>query len=110
MKTKKIFYKDEGFKLNEVFVQKDLAKTLSRIASYGYRDFYEGQISKKIIKCMNRTGGIISYNDLKNYMPVERNPIVFNYRDNKVVQYNAIIPILIEAIKDLYELIEKKNA
>ena len=83
--TKKIFYKDEGFKLNEVFVQKDLAKTLSRIASYGYRDFYEGQISKKIIKCMNRTGGIISYNDLKNYMPVERNPIVFNYRDNKVI-------------------------
>ncbi|MAV64566.1 MAG: gamma-glutamyltransferase [Candidatus Marinimicrobia bacterium] len=85
VETKKIFYKNEGFKLNELFIQKDLAKTLSRIASYGYKDFYEGEISKKIVSSMERIGGIITLDDLENYRPVERKPIIFSYRDYKII-------------------------
>ena len=83
--TKKIFYKEEGFLLGDLFVQKDLASTLIRIANHGYQEFYEGKTSEYIIDCMNRTGGLISSSDLKNYRPIERKPIEFEYRDYKVI-------------------------
>ena len=35
-----------------------------------------------IQRCMRRTDGIITLNDLKNYRPIERKPIVFSYRDH----------------------------
>ena len=83
--TKKIFTKvDPPFKIGEKFIQLDLANTLKRISYYGAREFYEGQTSQNIIKCMNRTGGIINSIDLKNYKPVERKPITFEYKDYKI--------------------------
>ena len=83
--TKKIFYKDKGFELGEIFIQKDLASTLTRIANYGYREFYEGKTSEYIVDCMNRTEGLISSEDLEKYKPIERQPIEFYYRDHKVI-------------------------
>ena len=83
--TKKIFYKEEGFLLGDLFVQKDLASTLTRIANHGYQEFYEGKTSEYILDCMNRTGGLISSSDLKKYRPIERKPIEFQYRDYKVI-------------------------
>ena len=83
--TRAIFYKDKGFKLGENFIQKDLASTLTRIANYGYREFYEGKTSQYIIDCMERTNGLISSVDLKNYRPIERDPIEFYYRDYRVI-------------------------
>ena len=83
--TKKIFYKDEGFKLGEMFVQKDLGITLSRIANLGYKEFYTGKTADYILKCMDRTDGLISYDDLKNYKPIERDPIIFDYRNHKII-------------------------
>ena len=46
IESRKIFYKQDGFKLGELFIQKDLAGTLSRIAHYGYNEFYFGKTSK----------------------------------------------------------------
>ena len=83
--TKKIFYKDDGFELGELFIQQDLASTLTRIANYGYREFYEGETSQHILDCMDRTSGLISREDLKNYKAIEREPIEFYYRDYKVI-------------------------
>ena len=34
---------------------------------------------------MNRTNGLISFDDLKKYKPIERDPIVFDYRKHKVI-------------------------
>ena len=34
---------------------------------------------------MNRTNGLISFDDLENYKPVERAPIIFDYRENRVI-------------------------
>ena len=85
IESRKIFYKEGGFKLGELFIQKDLAGTLSRIAYNGYREFYEGKTSDYIIKCMERKDGLLSYDDLKKYKPIERKPITFSYRKNKVI-------------------------
>ncbi len=80
METKKIFTKSDMYKLNEKFYQIDLGKTLNRIANHGWNEFYVGKTADLILDCMERTNGLISKNDLKEYTPVERKPIKFNYR------------------------------
>ena len=84
IESKNIFTKDEPFKIGEVFYQTDLANTLRRIAFSGEKGFYEGETAKNIVKCMNRTGGIITEDDLKNYKAIERKPIQFEYKGYKV--------------------------
>ena len=83
--TKKIFFKKEGFEIGDNFIQKDLASTLSRISSIGYKEFYNGKTADLIVDCMNRTNGLISHLDLSNYKPVERNAVEFYYHENKVI-------------------------
>ena len=84
VESKNIFTKEEPFKIGEVFYQTDLANTLRRIAFSGEKGFYEGETAKNIVKCMNRTGGIITEDDLKNYKAIERKPIQFEYKGYKV--------------------------
>ena len=80
----KIFVPNKNHKVGDLLIQTDLANTLKRISMYGYKEFYEGLTSKKIIKCMNRTNGIISKEDLLTYKPVERKPIEFIYRGYRI--------------------------
>ena len=84
IEAKKIFTKNSKYRIGENFVQLDLANTLKRISYYGAKEFYEGETAKNIVKCMNRTGGIITINDLKNYNAVERKPIIFDYKGYRV--------------------------
>ncbi|MAX12555.1 MAG: gamma-glutamyltransferase [Candidatus Marinimicrobia bacterium] len=83
--TRSIFTKAEGYQVGDLLIQKDLANTLSRISSFGYKEFYEGKTADMIIDCMDRTNGLITHLDLINYRPVERDPIEFYYHDNKVI-------------------------
>jgi len=83
--ARKIFTKENDyFELGEIFMQKDLARTLKRISRLGYEEFYTGKTAEMIIKCMNRTEGLITLEDLKNYKPVLRDPISFDYRGYKI--------------------------
>ena len=50
IETKKIFSKESDFAINELFIQTDLSKTLERISSYGYNEFYHGETADKIIE------------------------------------------------------------
>ena len=83
--TRSIFTKAEGYQVGDLLIQKDLANTLSRISSFGYKEFYEGKTADMIIDCMGRTNGLITHLDLINYRPVERDPIEFYYHDNKII-------------------------
>jgi len=76
----KIFSKEEPFTLYQSFIQENLGETLKRIANNGWTEFYIGKTADMIEKCMQRTDGLITKEDLKNYHAVVRNPISFNYR------------------------------
>jgi len=78
--TSKIFVSKDGYSVGDIFIQKDLGETLRRIAIRGYQEFYTGTTAEMIIKCMRRTGGIITSKDLREYYPIERQPITFEYR------------------------------
>ncbi|MBU0474142.1 MAG: gamma-glutamyltransferase [Bacteroidetes bacterium] len=84
--TKKIFTKtDEDFTEGELLVQKDLAKTLRSIKLIGNDGFYKGEVANLIAKQSKANGGFISIEDLSNYKPIERAPILGLYRNNKIV-------------------------
>lgn len=83
----KIFKKYEGstgyfiqsdstqWKEGDLFQQSDLARTLQRIADGGRLGFYEGKTADLLVKEMEKQGGIISHEDLRNYESVWRDPI-----------------------------------
>ena len=77
----KIFASKEPYQLGDLFIQRDLGKTLRRISVAGYQEFYTGITANMIQECMDRTGGIITRGDLRQYRPIEREPIEFKYRD-----------------------------
>lgn len=80
--TRKIFGKN--FNEGELLVQKDLANTLKEIRDNGVKGFYEGRIADIIVSEMIKTGGIINHDDLRNYRPIEREPITGTYRNFQI--------------------------
>jgi gamma-glutamyltranspeptidase/glutathione hydrolase len=64
----------------EVVKNPDLQAVLERIADKGPDGFYQGPTAQAIVDEMKRGGGIITADDLKNYKPVWREPLEFEYR------------------------------
>lgn len=84
--SKKIFTKNgEKFQEGDLFVQKDLAKTLELIKKYGRKGFYEGKTAELIVKQIQELGGFITLEDLKNYRCIERQPVRGTYRGYEVI-------------------------
>lgn len=79
------FIKKEKWKAGDTLIQKDLAETLKRIKEDGNKGFYEGETAKLIVEEMQRGGGIITLEDLKNYKPVVRKPREFMFKNKKIV-------------------------
>jgi len=79
------FVKKEVWKLGDLLVQTDLANTLKRIQKEGQKGFYEGETADKLIAEMTRGKGLISYEDLKKYNAIWREPVVGEYKDIKII-------------------------
>jgi gamma-glutamyltranspeptidase/glutathione hydrolase len=81
--TKILFLNEDGSlpKQEEFFKQNILAETLTRIATEGADDFYQGEIAQQIAEDMKRNNGWITIDDLNNVpMPKEISAIKGNYR------------------------------
>lgn len=76
---------NEKFETNELFIQKDLAKTLKEISNKGRDGFYKGWVADKIVETMKKYDGIISHEDLANYNSVEREPIKGSYKGHEII-------------------------
>jgi gamma-glutamyltranspeptidase/glutathione hydrolase len=63
----------------------DLAAVLRRIAERGADGFYAGPTAGLIVAEMQRSGGIISLEDLKHYRALWRAPVRFDYRGHHVI-------------------------
>lgn len=79
------FVKFVPWKEGDVLVQLNLAATLKRIRDKGAKGFYEGETAKLIVEEMQRSKGIISYEDLKNYKAKERVPVRFMYKGYEII-------------------------
>lgn len=82
----KIFSKNgEPFEAGDLFVQSDLAKTLSIIKEKGRDGFYKGEIADLIVDKMKSLDGWITREDLANYEPAEREPVTGTYRGYEII-------------------------
>jgi gamma-glutamyltranspeptidase/glutathione hydrolase len=69
----------------ETFKQPDLARTLTRIAEQGPAGFYEGETALLIEKEMLALGGLITREDLRNYVAKVRTPVRGTYRGYEII-------------------------
>ena len=84
--TKRIFTRDDrAWEFGDVFVQKDLANTLKRIAETGRDEFYKGKTADLIVAEMETVGGWITHKDLKNYESKYREPIRGKFNDYDII-------------------------
>ncbi len=77
-------------KLGEVIIQHDLATTLQHLADDGFSGFYEGDVATKLVKGVQQAGGIWSEQDLANYQVKEREPVVIDYNNMRII--SAALP------------------
>ena len=73
-----------NLKAGTVFRQPELAQTLTRIASEGGREFYEGQTADQIARQMYGHG-LITRSDLVQYKAVWRQPVTANWNGYQIV-------------------------
>ena len=83
----KIFIRSDGkpWEKGQKFIQKDLAKTLKKIARYGRDGFYSGTVAQLIVQEMKRGNGLITKEDLYNYESKYRPPILGTYKGYEII-------------------------
>lgn len=81
------FVKPDGapWREGDLLIQADLATTLERIEKMGRDGFYSGETAQLIVAEMQRGGGIISLQDLAGYRAAWREPLVYGYKDFKLI-------------------------
>ena len=68
----------------DLFVQVDLAETLTAIQHSMSEGFYQGQVAEKLVTQMKERGGLITHEDLLAYEAKWRDPITFMYKEYTV--------------------------
>ncbi len=120
--SKSVFLPHEGTareapEAGEIFVQKDLLETLSRMveterealkkkksrkeAIYAACDrFYKGDIAKEFVRGAQEQGGLITMDDLAKWKPVEEEALHVNYKGIEVYKLQQWTqgPVLLQAL------------
>src|SRR5215207_11165665 len=65
--------------------QPELAATFARIQRFGPREFYEGRTARLIAEDMRAHDGLVTLEDMKNYVAKERVPLRTTYRGFEVI-------------------------
>lgn len=84
--SNRIFLRDgKYYEEGDLFKQPELAQTLSRISRDGAKEFYNGGTARLIADDMKANNGLITLEDLKNYVAKEREPLRGTYRGHEII-------------------------
>lgn len=84
--SNRIFLRDgKYFEEGELFRQPELGETLARISKSGASEFYTGKTAQLIADDMKANNGLITLDDLKNYIAKERDPLRGTYRGHEII-------------------------
>ena len=75
----------QNYKVGDTIKYPALAETLSRIMRNGKNEFYSGETAYKLVDFLQKNGGIITLEDLSKYEAKWRKPVVFDYKDLKII-------------------------
>lgn len=82
--SRKALFPDALPQVGELWVQRDKAKLLRRLAGEGPDAFYRGDIPRTICRQVQAHGGILTENDFASYRPRYVDPLTITYRGNTV--------------------------
>ncbi|MBI4530821.1 MAG: gamma-glutamyltransferase family protein, partial [Candidatus Latescibacteria bacterium] len=74
----------------DIFVQRDLARTLRMIAEGGRDAFYRGEIARAIVRFSREHGGFFEERDFSDYQAQLLDPIVTTYRGYTVYEHPLV--------------------
>ncbi len=80
-----VLVRDIPWKEGDTLRQPELAATLKRIQRNGQDGFYKGETARLVAEEMKRGGGIMTEQDLANYIAKERTPHTFQYKDYRII-------------------------
>jgi len=69
----------------EIWIQPELANTLTLIRDQGRDGFYKGAVAQEIADFMKVNGGIITLEDLSKYEAVERKALKGSYKEYEII-------------------------
>ena len=75
----------KSYKAGDTIKNLAIARTLKIISKQGAHSFYSGELASQIADFIQKKGGYISVEDLKQYEVKERNPIKFKYKDLNII-------------------------
>jgi gamma-glutamyltranspeptidase / glutathione hydrolase len=75
----------ENFEAGDTIKNPALAKTLERLAKNGKNEFYLGETSEILADFLLKNGGLINKTDLAAYESKWREPVIFNFRDHRII-------------------------
>jgi gamma-glutamyltranspeptidase/glutathione hydrolase len=123
--SQKVFLPHTGEKreapdAGEIFIQKDLLQTLSRMVEAekaalkkgksrkeaimaAFDRFYKGDIAKEFVRGSQEQGGLITMQDLANWKPIEEAPLKTNYKGIEVYKLQQWTqgPVMLQALNIL---------
>ena len=78
----KIILENVSNNIDNAIVKLDkLSDSLSHLANEGFNDFYEGDVSKEILKTVKQEGGHVTSEDFENYKLIEDSKFNFSYKN-----------------------------
>lgn len=75
----------ENWVTGDLLVQPELAATLTRIRDRGRAGFYNGETADLIVAEMESGNGLISHQDLRDYRPAWRDPVIGEYDNYRII-------------------------
>ncbi|RZM30009.1 MAG: gamma-glutamyltransferase family protein [Pedobacter sp.] len=112
--------KREAPEAGEIFIQKDLLATLTKMVSAekaalkagktrkqalmaAYDRFYTGDIAREFVRGAQEQGGLITMQDLANWKPIEEEPLTVNYKGIDVYKMQQWTqgPVMLQALNIL---------
>ena len=90
---KEIFLKTNGknfiytktYKEGDTIKNSAIAKTLKRLSENGRSEFYNGETGQKLVEFIQSKNGIITMEDMNAYEAEWREPIIFDYKNLKII-------------------------
>jgi gamma-glutamyltranspeptidase / glutathione hydrolase len=83
--NKRTIYLDKEWHEGDTIKYVKLAETLERLRDNGEAEFYKGKTADMLVNYVKKLGGIITKEDLALYKAQWRKPVVFTYKDLKVI-------------------------
>lgn len=123
--SSKVFFPHAGEKreapeAGEIFVQKDLLATLTKLVAAekdalkkgknrkqalmaAYDRFYKGDIAEEFVRGAREQGGLITMQDLASWKPLEEKPLMINYKGIDVYKMQQWTqgPVMLQALNIL---------